>query len=333
MTNQFFTEVKIDNPGWKFGYQDKLMLIGSCFTENIGNKLAWLKFQTDLNPFGIIYNPMSVSKSLKILMSDKTYCEDDLFELKSVWGSFDHHSKFSSLSKDETLSKINEQLMKSRETLKNAGYLIISFGTSWVYKHKESERIVSNCHKFPASDFERFRLSVDQIVDEYKFLLDELWSYNPGIKVLFTVSPIRHWKDGAIGNNLSKASLLLAVDYLVNEFRNNCAYFPSYELVMDELRDYRFYSEDMIHLNQVAIDYIWEKFSEEMIDKESLKLIADVTKIKKAMEHRPFNSASKEHKKFLLYNLNIIDQLTNIFPYLNLNEEKLFFEKELYSNQ
>ncbi len=329
MTNPFLTEVKIDKAKWEITYKNKVVLMGSCFVENIGGKLNELKFDVDLNPFGIIYNPMSVSKSLSLLMSDKSYSEDDLFEHKGVWGSLDHHSRFSSLSKKETLSKINTQLDQSGENLKTADFLMITFGTSWVYSHKKTDQIVSNCHKFPAGVFNRFRLTVDEIVNEYEIVLQKLWNTNPEIKVLFTVSPIRHWKDGANGNQLSKATLLLAVDQLVNEFKDKCAYFPSYEIVMDELRDYRFYAEDMIHLSSVAVDYIWNKFSQVMIAEESLKLSSDIQKIRKAMDHRPFNPASEEYRKFINKNMELISNLEKNYPHIKMDKEKEYFTNAL----
>ena len=332
--NIYFTEIKIEDFGWRISYQDKLMLMGSCFAENIGEKLQRLKFNTDLNPFGIIYNPMSVAKSIKILLSDKTYQQDDLFEHKEIWGSFDHHGRFSSTSCEETLLRINQQLEHSREAIKNAEYLIITFGTSWVYELKSTNEVVSNCHKFPASDFNRTRLTTKEIVEEYVGLLKSLWAINKDLKVLFTVSPIRHWKDGATGNQLSKATLLLAVDQIINEFGNErCAYFPSYEIVMDELRDYRFYAPDMLHLSQVAVDHIWKKFSRVMMTEDTSKITKGILKIKKAVEHRPFNSDSDEYRKFLLSNLETIKELTRKYPYVDLDNEKQHFESELISSQ
>ena len=332
MKNQYFTEIKIEDFGWRMTYQDQLMLMGSCFAENIGEKLQRLKFNTDLNPFGIIYNPMSVAKSIKILLSDKTYQQDDLFEHKGIWGSFDHHGRFSSTSFEETLLRINQQLEHSRNTIKNAGYLVVTFGTSWVYELKSTGEVVSNCHKFPATDFNRVRLTTEEIVDEYIDLLKSLWAINKELKVLFTVSPIRHWKDGASGNQLSKATLLLAVDQIINEFGNErCAYFPSYEIVMDELRDYRFYAPDMLHISQVAVDHIWNKFSDSLISGDSLKLTKSILKIMKAVDHRPFYSDSDEYRKFILSNLETIKELTQQHPYVNLKSEKQHFESELIS--
>ncbi len=332
--NQYFTEVEIEDVGWRIGYDDKVMLMGSCFAENIGERLQRLKFQADVNPFGIIYNPVSVAKSIRILLSDKIYNEKDLFEHDGIWGSFDHHSRFSSTAAEQTLQNINSRLERSRTFLKEANYLIITLGTSCAYELKQSGEVVSNCHKFTSGTFKRFRLDLSEIVTKFKDLLTDVWRFNSDLRILFTVSPIRHWKDGAVGNQLSKSTLLLAVDRLVSGFGNErCAYFPSYEIVMDELRDYRFYAPDLLHLSSVAVDHIWEKFSKVMISEESLKLSKDVVKIIKASEHRPFNSGSESYEKFLLYNLRKIEELTINFPYLNLTVEKTHFECELRGSQ
>jgi hypothetical protein len=330
MMNKYFTEVQIDGTGWHISYKDKLLMMGSCFSENMGEKFQQLKFQIDLNPFGVIYNPLSVAKSLRRLLADKPYCKEDLFEYQGIWGSFDHHGRFSATSAKAALENINGRLEYSRIFFKEAGYLFITFGTAWVYELKETGEIVSNCHKFPASDFKQFRLTTSEIVDVYRDLLSALWNFNPKLKVIFTVSPIRHWKNGATGNQLSKSFLLMAADRLVTGFgTERCAYFPSYEIVMDELRDYRFYAPDLLHLNQVAVDHIWDRFSHAVIDQDSLKLAKNVLKIVKAKMHRPFNPDSDTYKIFLMDNLNEISKLTISFPYLNLEDEKSFFEQEL----
>jgi hypothetical protein len=328
--DKYFTQVKIDDTGWRISYKDKLMMVGSCFSENIGEKFQQLKFQVDLNPFGIVYNPLSVAKSLRRLLLEKPYTKEDLFEHQGIWGSFDHHSRFSATSAEEALEKINTRLEQSRIFLQDTSYLFITLGTAWIYELKATGMIVSNCHKFPESDFRRFRLTAGEIVDVYRDLLLALWAFNPNLNIVFTVSPVRHWKDGATGNQLSKSVLLLAVDRLITGFGNeHCAYFPAYEIMMDELRDYRFYAADLLHPNQVAIDHIWDKFSRSMIAGDSLLLSKSIMKIVKAKEHRPFNPDLDAYKYFLLNNLNEINELTITFPYINMEDEKKFFEHEL----
>ena len=332
--NQFFTEVNIPDFGWRIDYQHKISMLGSCFTENIGLKLENLKFQIDQNPFGIIYNPESIATSLSRLIDNQLYTEWDLFEQNGIWGSFDHHSRFSSVDIKNTLEKINSRLSYSSQHLKNATFLLITFGTAWVYERKKTGKTVSNCHKFPASDFNRFRLGSNDIAERYQHLLTELWKFNSNLKILFTVSPIRHWKDGAIENQLSKSSLLLAVDHLVKRFgKEKCAYFPSYEIMMDELRDYRFYAPDLLHLNESAIEHIWNKFYNSVFTNETKAIVKDVMKLNKAKGHRVLNSKSESYRNFLLSGLGEIERLTKNYPFLNLRDEKIYFERELTDNQ
>jgi hypothetical protein len=326
----FFTKIEIPEFPWKMDYSKSMMFFGSCFSENIGQKLLDLKFNVDMNPFGILYNPVSIANSLKILLEKRVFTENDLFNDQGVWSSFYHHSRFSDADRETALEKINGRIALSREFLLNADFLIITFGTSWVYELKKTGQIVSNCHKVPAVEFKRFRLGVYEITEAYHELLEELWRFNPNLKVVFTVSPIRHWKDGAVENQVSKATLLLAIDRLLNGYGDlNCRYFPSYELMMDELRDYRFYAEDMLHLSPVAIDYIFDRFSKVLISNDSLQVAKEVVKIRKAVLHRPVNSASVEYERFLLYNLEEISKLTINFPYLNFANEKKYLEQEL----
>jgi hypothetical protein len=333
---QFFTEIAIPESPHKLGYQTGIVFMGSCFSENIGQKLIDLKFPVDLNPFGILYNPASIAEGLRLLLSDKSFTRDDLFHHQGLWSSFYHHSRFSDVDPNVALQKINGRLAYSRKFLKNARFLFITFGTSWVYQLKSTNKIVSNCHKIPDREFLRYRLSPETIVEDYQALLTQILQINQNLKIILTLSPVRHWKDGAVENQLSKAVLTLAIDHLVKTFGpETCSYFPSYEIVMDELRDYRFYAEDMIHPNSMAIDYIFERFTKVFISPESLKIAKDVLKIRKASEHRPVNSASVEYKKFLLYNLKQVNDLIINFPFINLDQEKDKFESELtlYENQ
>ena len=332
--NQYFTEVNIKDLGWRIDHHQKLMMTGSCFAENVGQRMQRLKFQVDLNPFGILYNPQSIAKSLRLLMEGKVYTPDDLFEHEGVWHSFDHHSRFSSTSMQKTLAQINNQMLVSKQYLKESEYLILSFGTAWVFELKKTGELVSNCHKLPAANFKRLRLTPGEIIEDYKELISSLLRFNPNLKILFTVSPIRHWKDGAVENQLSKSTLLLAIDRLVKGFgEEKCAYFPSYEIVMDELRDYRFYAPDMLHISDLAVDHIWQKFSAVMMAGESSVIIKNILKIVKASEHRPLNPRAEAYEKFLLYNLKEIRRILNIFPFLNFEIEKKHFELELNGYQ
>ena len=324
----FRTKVNIPRSEYKFGYQKNAMMLGSCFVENIGAKLKSYKYQVDVNPFGVIYNPVSVSNSLRLLMDERELCEDDLNFQNNLWFSFNHHSKFSNTDLSQCLFDINKGIKESSKNLKEADFLFITFGTSWVYELLSSGTIVSNCHKLPAKDFNRYRLNVDEIVSIYKDLLVELLVFNPKIKVIFTVSPIRHWKDGANGNQLSKATLLLAIDQLIELF-DQVLYFPSYEIVMDELRDYRFYSEDMIHLSDVALKYIWQRFSDIYITEGSKQVQKQIEKFILAANHRPFNVKSDSHQTFIRSSLAKIDEFLILNPSINLDDLIANLERNL----
>lgn len=304
--------------------------MGSCFTENIGTRLANLKFDTDINPFGILYNPVSVKNGLRILLQKKEFGLSDLVEADGLWHSFYHHGRFSFANKQETLDAINTRIKSSSEYLEKADFLFITFGTAWVYKYKKSGEIVSNCHKIPANDFEKVRLSVNEIVTEYNDLLTDIRKINPALKVIFTVSPIRHWKDGAVENQRSKAVLLLAIDEIIKkQGADFCAYFPAYELVMDELRDYRFYNDDMIHISDFAVDHIWEKFQTSLVDIESQLIMTQVQKIVKAVNHKPLHKNTGEYLKFLKQMSEQIVLLESKYSYLKLVGEKEYFKTEI----
>lgn len=324
----FRTKVIIPRSKFDFGYRHKAMMMGSCFVENIGAKLKSFKYQVDVNPFGVIYNPVSVCSSLRLLMEEREFIEDDLNFHNNLWFSFYHHSKFSNHDLSTCISDINEEIKKSSKELKEADFLFITFGTAWVYELLSSGKIVSNCHKLPAKDFNRYRLNVDEIVSIYKDLLVELFVFNPKLKVVFTVSPIRHWKDGANGNQLSKATLLLAVNQLTELFEQ-VSYFPSYEIVMDELRDYRFYTEDMLHISDAAVKYIWQRFSD-TFHTDACKLIQKkVEKFVLAVNHRPFNPNSESHQTFLKSSLIKLHDFVATNPSVKMDDEIECLQKNL----
>ena len=304
--------------------------MGSCFTENVGNKMQVLKYPVDINPFGILYNPESVANGLEILLDKKSFTKDDLIQHNELWHSFFHHGKFSSLDQDKILDEINTRIQTSSEFLKNAKFLFLTFGTAWIYRHKKTNTIVSNCHKIPAKEFLRERLSITEISEKYIDLLNAIWELNPELKVVFTVSPIRHWKDGAIENQRSKSTLLLAVEEIIKHTGSeNCAYFPSYEIMMDELRDYRFYAEDMLHINATAVNHIWDLFEKSIIQEESIKISKEVQKIVSAVNHRPINSDAVEYFNFLNRFLKKITEIETKHPFLNLKLEKEYFKVQI----
>lgn len=327
---KFITEINIPEFPFKMDYSKKMMLLGSCFTENIGSKLSDMKFPVDMNPFGIQYNPESIAQGLKILLKKRLFADDDLFVDKGIWNSYFHHSRFSGIDRKKVLSEINERIIFSHEFLKNTDFLVITFGTAWVYELKKTGLIVSNCHKVNAAEFKRFRLGVYEITETYKSIIEEILEINPEIKIIFTVSPIRHLKDGAVENQLSKATLLLAIDKLKNSFRENiCNYFPAYEIMMDELRDYRFYATDMIHIGEPAVDHIFSRFSDSLFSKESHMLSLKIMQIRKNINHRPMNKYSGEYETFILNNIKEIEKLSSEYSSINFTNERSRFELEL----
>ena len=282
----FRTEISIPPCGFLISHDCKIAMQGSCFAENVAVKFSNAGFSADINPFGIAYNPLSLSKNLNRLLDNKPFVEEELFKDKDIYHSFSHHSRFSGRDKEEVLSKINSRMSASSAYLKSANLLILTFGTSYVYRLLENDDVVSNCHKLPARLFTYKRLTINETVNEWSSLIIRLKEFNTSLNIIFTVSPIRHWKDGAHENQLSKSILLLAVDELLH-IHNNCCYFPSYEILLDDLRDYRFYAEDMFHPSSQAIDYIWEKFSEVWFDKETINKAAQYEKIHKSQNHIP----------------------------------------------
>ncbi|MDD6357853.1 MAG: GSCFA domain-containing protein [Bacteroidales bacterium] len=294
---KFRTETEFAAKG-EISYRDNLMFIGSCFSENIGTYFEQHLFRTDLNnPFGILFNPASIAKAVRRLLSETPYSDNDLFLHNGVWNSYDHHSDFSDTEKEKCLAKMNDKLKESSQFLKNATILFITFGTAWIYRQKVNGQIVSNCHKMPANTFLREKLSVQDIVNEYTDLFHTFPFSDKKTRVIFTVSPVRHTKDGLHENQLSKATLLLAIDELQKRF-DFVEYFPSYEMLLDDLRDYRFYNEDMVHPNNTAIKYLTEKLSS-YFSEETKMLMNEAEQIASAESHRPFNPQSNEYQSFI----------------------------------
>lgn len=293
----FRTTVPVSKAGKGITYNSKLLFTGSCFSDYIADKFINYKYSTDANPFGTVYNPLSIKKGLLRLIEGNNYQEVELFQQDDIWYSFDHHGRFSGTEKENVLEGINQQLHFSSASLKEADFLFITFGTSIIYQLKSTGQVVSNCHKVPAGEFVRRKISVEEIIKEYSTLIETLFKYNPNISVVFTVSPVRHWKDGAHQNQLSKSVLLLAIDQLCNSHPQTF-YFPSYEIMMDDLRDYRFYTEDMLHPDKVAINYIWQRLKESFMNSDTIRLMDEVEKIIQACNHKPFNPGSTAFRTF-----------------------------------
>lgn len=281
-------------------YDSKIVLIGSCFSENIGEKFHYFKFNSIQNPFGILFQPLAIENLIANAINKKKYLEKDIFFHNEQWHSFDAHSKLSSSSKEELILKLNQQIQLTHQNIKESTHIVITLGTSWVYRHIESDAIVANCHKVPQKRFLKELLSVDEIYNSLQAIITLIKSVNKNVSVIFTVSPVRHIKDGFIENTLSKSHLITALhSFLSQPSVSNCSYFPSYEILMDELRDYRFYTEDMVHPNQLAINYIWKKFMEVWINNNSYNTMKEVEQIQKDLAHKSFNPNSKLHRQFL----------------------------------
>lgn len=326
---ELYTYIHIPRAPFRFSCTERMLLLGSCFAENIGTRLAGNKFNVDINPFGTLYNPASIAAALRRLLHPERFTADDLLQHEGVYHSFSHHSRFSSTSETECLRNINDRLEASTNEFRKTTYLVVTLGTAYVYRLKSSGEVVANCHKLPEKMFDRSMLTVGEIIAEWKELLLSLWKQNPELKILFTVSPIRHWKDGAHGNQLSKATLLLAVDELQAAYPERIAYFPAYEIMMDELRDYRFYATDMLHPSEFAIDYIWQRFTENFLSDETKGILKEWAEIQKAINHRPFQPESDAYKRFISQTLLKMERINEKFPSFDLTKEMEIIKSKL----
>lgn len=293
----FHTPVEIPVSKFKISYERSILTLGSCFADNMGRRMLDVWFDVVTNPYGVLYNPASISNGIRRLICAEPFQESELFESRGLWNSFAHSTLFSGSKPADSLSKMNDSYSKAVGKLHNGCCLIITFGTAWIYETVSNGQLVANCHKLPSSQFTRRRLGVDEIVRDYISLFEELTSCFPDTQIVLSVSPVRHWKDGAHGNNLSKSVLLLAAEELSNRF-DFVDYFPAYEIQMDELRDYRFYSADMLHPSDVAVDYIWTRFSDTFFDSDTLKIKSEMEKLSASLNHKVLFSESDEFLKF-----------------------------------
>jgi hypothetical protein len=321
------TQVDIPSPGFSIHYTNRILFLGSCFATNIGLKLAKLKFNSVTNPFGVLYNPASIANSIDLLVNREQFVEDDLIRDNDTWFSFYHHSSFSSPDKEQCLSRINDALSAASEFLSDTDILFITLGTSWIYRYKPTNKIVSNCHRIPAKEFSREFLEISETVELLAGQFNKLKASNPSIRVILTISPIRHWKDGAIENMRSKSALALAINELEKLF-SNVYYFPVYELFMDEMRDYRFYAADMLHPSDFAIEYVWEKFVETFFDKETIKQSSEIEKLVSMLNHRPMNGES--YKMFVAGLKKSIAELKSKYTKIDFTPEEILIEKNSF---
>lgn len=321
MTPTFRTEFSIDPLSKPLSYPGKIVGIGSCFAQHMGARLSDHKFGNVLNPTGIMFNPISCASTLKWIWGIEIWSPDHLLKYENRWHSLDHHSRFSHESKEAVAHHIQKALAEAQAVVSGIQTLILTWGSAWVYRWKDTGRVVANCHKIPASFFEKKLLSVEEIVSCYEPLFAHIQQHSPACQMILTVSPIRHWKDGVIQNQESKATLRLAVKALQKQFPS-LYYFPSYELMMDDLRDYRFYEADMIHPNPIALTYIWERFKQACIHPQCYGLMDRIHKIQQALAHRPLNPQSDGYKKHVKKVLNWIETLESEEVWLNFESER-----------
>jgi hypothetical protein len=320
------TIISIEPSADKITYNDKVMFIGSCFASSIGTQMEMGHMPVMINPAGAVFNPVSVCNTLDTITNRKEFFLEDLHFYDGTWLSFYHYTDFTSDDPSVVLEKINTKSKKAFEFLSDANFLFITLGTARVYKLKKSGLIVSNCHRIPAEQFESRLLKVDEIVSLWAAQLDKLHSLFPRLQVVFTISPVRHWKDGAHGNQISKSVLFVAVDELMRH-NTNPHYFPAYELVMDDLRDYRFYNDDMLHPSTSAINYIWEAFAGCYLDNNTISAWKEIVKITKAFNHR-FNTESEIKRNYFAE--RILKQISAVkikMPNIDFSREEEYFLK------
>jgi len=322
----FMLDIQIPSPPKRISYGDKILLTGSCFTAHIGNSLAEMKFNVLQNPNGILFDPRSVAYSLVSYIQNKHYQQSDLFYLNEVWNSWQHHSMFSNIDAAQCLAGINTSQQGAHEFLKQADWLIITLGSSFSYHLTEGKQMqeVANCHRAPGQWFRKHMMTIEEINTVLDGCLHQLWQFNRNIKVIFTVSPVRHIRDGVTENNRSKARLIEVVHHLVNKF-DNIFYFPAYELVIDVLRDHRFYDIDMVHPNYAATEFVLEKFVQHFINEQSQGLMQEIKKIVTARKHKAFQPSTKAHQQFLQTHLQKAKLLQQQHPMLNLKDEIEYF--------
>lgn len=312
-------------------HHHKTLLIGSCFTENIGEKLNAYKFETLQNPHGILFNPVSVAEALTDYVEQKQYAAENLFLLNEAWHSWKHHSRFSDLSPTEALRRINTSITKAHRFLQTADYVFLTLGSAWTYVLSEDAageakgQVAANNHKAPADWFRRRLLTTEDVLRVLDNVIHRLFLFNPKLKIIFTISPVRHLREGAVENNRSKAVLIQAVHHLVDKF-DKLYYFPAYELVIDDLRDYRFYAEDLVHPNYFATQYVWERLVAACMNDKTRALMAEIHSLNLAYTHKAFNPSSSQHKKFLQANFEKARRLKDEHLYLDFDRELHYFE-------
>lgn len=308
----FTTPVHIPASDHKISLSSPVLAVGSCFAHVIGNRLKEHKFKAYVNPFGTIYNPAALFRLIHDAINNTMPSKETYLERNGIFFNYKFHSTLFANSKDELEAHITQTISSTHHYLSSAKYLIITLGTAFSYERLEDQLIVSNCHKMPAHTFNKRMLEVEEIVQRFDQLFSATQAFNPDIQFIFTVSPIRHLRDTLVQNSASKATLRVAADMIQRKHPEKVYYFPSYEVMMDELRDYRFYDADMLHPSKVAEVYIWQKFCDALLDQDTISFLKKWERLSKAVQHRPFYPASEMHQKFLKQTIQELQQLSNI---------------------
>ncbi len=313
---EFRTKIPIYKSICPIDYSSDILSLGSCFAVNMAEKFQYYQFRNTVNPFGILFHPAAIEKFIGFAVSEKEFTDEDVFFHNERWHCFDAHSDLSHPDKRTLLDNLNATVASVRSNIASTSHLILTLGTAWTYRKIESGEWVANCHKLPQKEFEKELLSVGSIAESLNNIVENVKKTNPGIQIILTISPVRHLKDGFVENQQSKAHLIAAVRIMMS-VHGNIHYFPSYEIMMDELRDYRFYAQDMIHPNQTAIDYIWERFAETWIAPAAFPILEEIAQIRKSLVHRPFNPDSQNHRLFLDDLERKIALLRTRFPHMS----------------
>ena len=318
---EFRTTVKTDeNRGW-LHHSDNVVLLGSFFSDNIGNKMTGAFIHATVNPMGTLYNPMSIARGVRRLISNEPIAGQDLFMQGGVWNSFDFHSRYSLPDKQATIERMNQRIEQGHQALRQAQLLTVTLGTAIVYRLKTTGEVVANCHKVPQHEFDRKMASISEMARELDTMLTSLHEFNPDLRIILTVSPIRHIADGLDTNSLSKASLRVAIQEALQQHRDYCDYFPAFEIMVDDLRDYRFYASDMVHPSDVAVEYIWQAFQATYLDDRSALALARCERIHKRLQHRPMSANHETVERFNADTAGIVRNLIKEYPYLSTNPE------------
>lgn len=324
---ELFTSIPIAAAPSQIGYDSRVLSLGSCFAVNMAEKLQYFQFRQAVNPFGILFQPAAIEKLLARAISQNPFTESDIFYANERWQCFDVHSDLSHPDATIFLNRLNEALATTRDHLRQASHIVVTLGTAWTYRHQSSGNLVANCHKIPQTEFSKELLSIDAIAESLSQIMSLIAYENPSAKLIFTVSPVRHLKDGFVENQRSKAHLIAALHQVIdtrsdhqpttNDQRPTAvSYFPAYEIMMDELRDYRFYADDLLHPNPMAINCIWEKFAASWVSPDAFPVMAEVDAVRKAQSHRPFNADADSHRKFVQATAEKIAALQSRFPHM-----------------